>query len=98
MPHPLLRFRLPAVLLGLVILYGIGGYMLIEGWNLLDPLYMTIITISTGRYSELHSRSTAGRLFPPTPIVGGVGTMRSGVVGFAETPPDHAFVHDTARE
>src|SRR6266851_3508876 len=92
MPHPLLRFRLPAVLLGLVILYGIGGYMLIEGWNLLDAFYMTIITISTVGYSELHSLSTAGRLFTSTLIVVGVGTMLYGFGVFAETLTDGAFV------
>src|SRR6266851_4148842 len=92
MPHPLLRFRLPAVLLGLVILYGIGGYTLIEGWNLLDAFYMTIITISTVGYSELHSLSTAGRLFTSTLIVVGVGTMLYGFGVFAETLTDGAFV------
>ena len=92
LPHPLQRFRLPAVLLGLVILYGVGGYMLIEGWNLLDAFYMTIITISTVGYSELHSLSTAGRLFTSTLIVVGVGTMLYGFGVFAETLTDGAFV------
>jgi voltage-gated potassium channel len=92
LPHPLLRFRLPAVLLGVVILYGVGGYMLIEGWNLLDAFYMTIITISTVGYSELHSLSTAGRLFTSTLIVVGVGTMLYGFGVFAETLTDGAFV------
>ncbi len=41
LPHPLRRFRLPAALLAVVIVYGMLGYMLIEGWNLLDSFYMT---------------------------------------------------------
>ncbi len=45
LPHPLRRFRLPAALLAVVIVYGITGYTLIEHWNLLDAFYMTIITI-----------------------------------------------------
>ncbi len=93
LPHPLRRFRLPAVLLVLVILYGIAGYTLIERWNLLDAFYMTIITISTVGYSELHSLSTAGRLFTSTLIVVGVGTMLYGFGVFAETLTDNTFVN-----
>ena len=93
LPHPLRRFRLPAVLLVLVIIYGIVGYTLIERWNLLDAFYMTIITISTVGYSELHSLSTAGRLFTSTLIVVGVGTMLYGFGVFAETLTDNTFVN-----
>jgi voltage-gated potassium channel len=93
LPHPLLRFRLPAVLLGVVIVYGIAGYSAIEGWNLLDSFYMTIITISTVGYSELHPLSTTGRLFTSTLIVVGVGTMLYGFGVFAETLTDNTFVN-----
>jgi voltage-gated potassium channel len=93
LPHPLLRFRLPAVLLGVVIVYGIAGYSMIEGWNLLDSFYMTIITISTVGYSELHPLSTTGRLFTSTLIVVGVGTMLYGFGVFAETLTDNTFVN-----
>jgi len=81
------------VLLVLVIIYGIVGYTLIERWNLLDAFYMTIITISTVGYSELHSLSTAGRLFTSTLIVVGVGTMLYGFGVFAETLTDNTFVN-----
>ena len=92
LPHPLLRFRLPAALLAVVILVGIAGYMLIEGWNLLDAFYMTIITISTVGYSEVHSVSNAGRLFTSALIVVGVGTMLYGFGVFAETLTDNSFI------
>jgi len=81
------------VLLVLVIIYGIVGYTLIERWNLLDAFYMTIITISTVGYSELHSLSTTGRLFTSTLIVVGVGTMLYGFGVFAETLTDNTFVN-----
>src|SRR3989442_14109512 len=67
--------------------------MLIERWNLLDAFYMTIITISTVGYSELHQLSTTGRLFTSTLIVVGVGTMLYGFGVFAETLTDGAFVN-----
>ena len=89
--HPLSRFRLPVVLLGLIILYGVAGYMLIDGWNLLDSFYMVIITISTVGYTEIHPQAAAGRIFTSTLIVTGVGTMLYGFGVFAETLTDNAF-------
>ncbi len=31
----------------LITAFGTIGYMVVEGWNFLDSLYMTVITIST---------------------------------------------------
>ena len=94
MPHvanPLFRFRLPATLLAAVTIYGIAGYMLIERWNLLDAFYMTIITIATVGYGEIHPLSSWGRIFTSTLIVVGVGTMLYGFGVFAETLADNSF-------
>ena len=52
---------------------GIAGYAVIEGWSFLDSLYMTIITITTVGYTEVHPLSTSGRIFSIFLIVGGVG-------------------------
>ena len=92
LPHPLRRFRLPAVLLGLVLVAGVAGYMIIEGWDLLDAFYMTIITISTVGYKEVHTLSNAGEIFTAMLIVVGVGTMLYGFGVFAETLTDNSFV------
>jgi len=89
--HPLQRFRLPLVMLALVITYGIAGYTAINGWSLLDSFYMVIITISTVGYGEVHPQSAAGRLFTSTLIVVGVGTMLYGFGVFAETLADNTF-------
>jgi len=51
---------------------GTSGYMVIEGWNLLDSLYMTIITIGTVGFQEVHSLSNGGRIFTILLIVIGV--------------------------
>ncbi|GAC1504126.1 MAG: potassium channel protein [Candidatus Dormibacteraceae bacterium] len=79
------------MLLGGIIVYGITGYMLIDGWNLLDSFYMVIITISTVGYQEIHPQSAAGRIFTSTLIVTGVATMLYGFGVFAETLADNAF-------
>lgn len=89
--NPLLRFRLAAVLIGVVVLVGVAGYMLIDGWDLLDSFYMVIITISTVGYTEVHPQDTAGRLFTSGLIVVGVGTMLYGFGVFAETLADNSF-------
>ena len=89
--NPLLRFRLPAVLLAIVIVAGVSGYTLIEHWSFFDAFYMTIITISTVGYGEVHPQSTGGRIFSSVLIVFGVGTMLFGFGVFAETLAENAF-------
>src|SRR5712692_8825080 len=89
--HPLSRFRLAAALLGVIIVYGITGYTLIDGWDLLDSFYMVIITISTVGYQEIHPQGAAGRIFTSTLIVVGVATMLYGFGVFAETLAENAF-------
>jgi len=61
----------------LVLLISIGtfGYVLIEGWNFSDAIYMTIITLSTVGYKEVDVLSNAGRVFTGFLIVGGVGVI-----------------------
>ncbi len=52
---------------------GTAGYMLIEGWNAIDALYMTITTLATVGYGEVHPLSNPGRIFSMALIVLGVG-------------------------
>ena len=53
---------------------GTAGYMLVEGWGLWDAFYMTVITVSTIGYREVHTLSFAGQVFTVVLIFGGVGT------------------------
>jgi len=55
--------------------FGVSGFMVIEGWPLLDALYMTIITISTVGYRELYPLSDQGKVFVIVFIVVGVGAF-----------------------
>ncbi len=56
-----------------IVAIGVVGYEIIEGWSLIDSLYMTITTITTVGYMEVHPLSQAGRIFSIFLIVGGVG-------------------------
>ena len=89
--NPIVRFRLALILLAIVIVVGVLGYMVINGWDLLDSFYMVIITISTVGYTEVHPQGPAGRIFTSGLIVVGVATMLYGFGVFAETLADNAF-------
>lgn len=61
------------------LLLGVGalGYMTIEHWSLLDALYMTVITLTTLGFGEVHPMSSAGRIFTMVLSLGGVFTLFS---------------------
>ncbi len=54
---------------------GIAGYMLIEGWNLVDSFYMVVITLATVGYQEVHPMGNMARLWTAFLILGGVGSF-----------------------
>jgi voltage-gated potassium channel len=56
-----------------IVIIGTIGYEVIEGWSLLDSIYMTITTITTVGFREVHPLSDAGRIFTIFVIIGGVG-------------------------
>lgn len=61
--------------LAAIIIIGVIGYTVIEGWTLLDSLYMTIMTITTVGYGEVHPLTSGGRIFSIFLMVGGVGEV-----------------------
>ena len=65
----------PAIVIVGVISFGTIGYSIIERWNLFDSLYMTIITLTTVGYGEVHTLSKAGKFFTIILILSGVGSM-----------------------
>ena len=67
------------ILLIAVIALGTLGYQLLEGWTAFDALYMTIITVASVGYMEVHPLSATGRLFTMVLIVFGLGTVAYGL-------------------
>jgi voltage-gated potassium channel len=67
----------PALAIGLfmsVLAGGTLGYVVIEQWGLWDAFYMTVTTVATVGYREVHELSRAGQAFTVVLIVSGVGT------------------------
>ncbi len=81
-----LRMALGAM--ALVVVAGTFGYMLIEGWTLLDSLWMVIITVTTIGYGEVHQLSELGRLFSLLLILFGVGIVTYTATTFARAVID----------
>ncbi len=69
------RLVLSAALIALIVSFGTIGYMGIEGWDFIDSLYMTIITLTTVGFKEIHDLSLSGRIFTIVLLIGGVGTV-----------------------
>ena len=67
------HFVISILLASLLVLFGTLGYMAIEGWRALDALYMTVITLATVGYSEVHPVSDAGHVYTIVLIITGVG-------------------------
>ena len=66
--------RLAVALLVSVVVVGTSGYVIVEGWSPWDAFYMTITTVSTVGYREVHELSRAGQVFTSGLIILGVGT------------------------
>src|SRR5580765_8989086 len=62
------------MLLLAVVAGGTAGYMVIEGWSAWDAFYMTVTTVATVGFREVHPLSRAGQAFTLLLIVSGVGT------------------------
>jgi voltage-gated potassium channel len=73
--------RVKIFILGLavVIIVGVSGYHLIEGWSIFDSLYMTVITITTVGYGEVKPLSKSGKLFTVFLIIFGISTIVYGI-------------------
>jgi voltage-gated potassium channel len=66
------RISLVLILLALVVFSGCAGFHYLEGWPWFDAFYMTLTTMTTVGYGEIHPLSHAGRIFNSFLIVASV--------------------------
>lgn len=67
------------IALSVVIVVGMLGYAGIEGWSYFDSLYMTIITIASVGFMEVHQLTAQGRAFTIVLILCGSATLIYGL-------------------
>lgn len=79
--HTLVRIIL--LLLGLTVL-GTSWFKLVEGWPLIDSLYMTVITLTTVGYREIYEPSEPTKLFLVFYLVTGLGIFLYGIAELGE--------------
>jgi voltage-gated potassium channel len=71
------RRRFLPLLIIPVLVFGMGivGYMMIEGWSFSEAFFMTIITLTTVGFGEVHPLTPLGRWFTAVLILLGVSTI-----------------------
>lgn len=78
--------------LGLVFIAGTLWYGLVEKWDWLDAVYMTVITLTTVGYGETQSLDDRGKIFTIALILAGVITIGYIVNRFTEALIEGYFV------
>jgi len=74
MPRALRTAPLLAAFVVLLVL-GALGYVVIEGWTVLDAFYMVVITLSTVGFGEVHPLSALGKSFTAVLVLFGVAAF-----------------------
>ncbi len=99
-------FRLPLILTVFVMLIGTMGYMLIDGFPLMDAIYQTGITFTTVGFGEIQPISDMGRIFTITLIIFGfvVFSIAIGIIAevvkkgeFQKTAKERKMLYEIAR-
>ena len=79
------RFFLIAGLLTFILFLGAFGFMYVEGWNFFDSFYMSLITLTTVGYGEVHPLTYHGRLFASFLMLVGVTAVFASIAILGET-------------
>lgn len=69
------KFLAPLMLLGSLTVIGTIGYIYIDDYPPLDALYMTVITVGTVGFGEIHPLSDAGKVFTIFLIIASLGLV-----------------------
>lgn len=84
-------FGKPILLLILLLFTGSIGYKNIEGWDSLDSIFMTLITLTTVGFGEVHPLSPDGKIFTMFLLFGGVLLYAITINSMASNILDYSF-------
>ena len=62
-------------LVSTLLLYGTFSFHWIEGWTYFEGFYMTLMTLTTVGYGEVHPLSLLGRIVASSLMLGGVAAV-----------------------
>ncbi len=85
------RLRLALFLIVMSLLTGTMGYVVIENYPWFDAFYMSVITLASVGFGEVHPLSTAGRLFTSGLILFNVGTFAYAISILTSTVAEGGF-------
>ena len=73
------RLILALTLVISLVVIGVSGFSIIEGWTFVESLYMTFITLTTVGFAEIRPLSDQGRIFTVFYLIMGIGTAGFGI-------------------
>ena len=85
MTRPARRFLFVSIAILSTLLIGTIGFTVISGYSPFDAFYMTLTTMTTVGYGEIHPLDRAGRIFNSFLIIFGVSTILVGIGAMTQT-------------
>jgi voltage-gated potassium channel len=82
--HTTRNLKLALFAVALVGSIGTLGYIFIEGWSILDSIYMTVLTLATVGFREVNPLSPAGEVFTIFLMIFGIGIIAYSIAVFAQ--------------
>lgn len=81
-----------------ILTIGVLGYMILSGFSFIDAIYMTVITISTVGFRELHPMNTEEKVFTIFLILTSLSLFGYAVSSFTETLASGEFFKQLKRK
>lgn len=85
------KIYFPLALVLLIVIIGISGFIIIESYSFIDAFYMTVITVATVGFQEVHPLSDPGRVFTAFLIITSFGTFAYAVTSISKYVFDGEF-------
>ena len=76
------KIAVPIIIIIIVIIIGTSWFSIVESWSVLDALYMTVITVTTIGFKEVHELDNSGKSFTIFLALAGVGAAMYALSSF----------------